>query len=270
MSHSIYPLNPYNLNLPFLVFAIGSEDNQPHVIRKDGFSMPQLFICLDGEGTLKMNNNIYIIKEGTFFCLMADVPHEYYGNTETWAVDWIAFSGNESELLMKELNFDSGPVGLLHNRNRIETLYKKIFAALQKEDNSGKLMASSLLYEIITELYITGQEPNETALKENDILNMVRAYIENNYSKDMSLEELSALADITPQYLCRLFKNYMNLRPFQYIAMKRIQHAKKILSNKSLSIADAAHMVGYNDCSYFCAVFRKYEKMSPSAFRRIL
>ena len=214
MSYSIYPLNPYSLNLPLIVFAIGSEDNQPHVIRKDGFSMPQLFICLGGEGTLKMNDSIYTIKEGAFFYLTADVPHEYYGNTETRAVDWIAFSGDESESLMRELNFDKEPIGVLRSRNQLEMLYKKIFAALQKDDNSGKLMASSTLYEIITELYMTGQKPNEAALKENDILNTVRAYIESNYRKEMSLEELSALAGITPQYLCRLFKKHMNLRPF--------------------------------------------------------
>lgn len=269
MSHSIYPLNPYSLKLPLIVFAIGYENNQPPVIRKDGFPMPQLFICLSGEGTLIVNGKAFIITEGSFFFLFPNIPHEYYGNTDPWEVYWIAFSGTESEHLLSELNFHKNPTGLLKNLNAMEALFKRIFLVLKTDENSGKLAASSALYEIFAELYAAVQKPAESALKENDILNTVRAFIDLNYNKTISLEELSGLVHMTPQYLCRLFKKHMNMRPFQYIAMTRIQHAKKLLSDKSLSIAEVAQLSGYDDCSYFCSVFKRYERISPSEFRSI-
>jgi AraC family transcriptional regulator, arabinose operon regulatory protein len=40
-----------------------------------------------------------------------------------------------------------------------------------------------------------------------------------------------------------------------------------MLSENMLSVNDIAHLVGYNDCSYFCAVFKKYEMISPTEFR---
>ena len=49
--------------------------------------------------------------------------------------------------------------------------------------------------------------------------------------------------------------------------MKRIQDAKKMLSDTNMSVNDIAHSVGYNDCSYFCAIFKRYEMISPSEFR---
>jgi len=49
--------------------------------------------------------------------------------------------------------------------------------------------------------------------------------------------------------------------------MKRIQHAKELLSANNMPVNDIAHLVGYNDCSYFCAIFRKYEMISPSEFK---
>ena len=81
------------------------------------------------------------------------------------------------------------------------------------------------------------------------------------------MEELSDQIHATPQYLCRMFKRHLNVRPFQYIAMKRIQHAKILLTDSDLSINEIAHRVGYNDCSYFCAIFKKIELISPSEFR---
>jgi YesN/AraC family two-component response regulator len=98
-------------------------------------------------------------------------------------------------------------------------------------------------------------------------INKIKQYIDEHYNQEITLEELSALAAITPQYLCRLFKKYFDLRPFQYITRKRIQQAKKLLSDNTLSVNEIAHSVGFNDCSYFCAIFKKNEMMSPTEFR---
>ena len=48
------------------------------------------YSCNKGEGTLKINGTVYTIKRESFFFLMANVPHEYYGNTDKWEFEWIA------------------------------------------------------------------------------------------------------------------------------------------------------------------------------------
>jgi AraC family transcriptional regulator, arabinose operon regulatory protein len=270
MSHSIYPINALNLNLPFIVFGIGYEDNQPHVLRRDGFTIHQIFICISGEGTLKVNENVYIMKGGDFFYLTPNTPHEYYGNTDNWEVKWIAFSGNQIDNTLAELKFDGSKIGNLNNINNVESQFTKIFAALKSDDNSGKLIASSLVYEILVDFYILlNKKPEDENSKENSLIDTVKHYIDEHYNQNITLEELSEFVNITPQYLCKLFKRHLNMRPFQYIAMKKIQHAKKLLSDNSLSVSDIAHMVGFNDCSYFCAIFKKYEMISPTEFRGI-
>jgi AraC-like DNA-binding protein len=268
MSYSIYPINPLTCNLPFIVFGIGSEDNQPHVLRKEGFPIPQIFICISGEGTLKVKEESFLLERGAFFYLMPNTPHEYYGTTDKWEVMWIAFSGNQMDAILAELKFDDTKVGVLSNINNTESLFKRILGALKTDDTTGKLIASSTLYEILVDFYILLYKKQEgESLKENGIINKLKLYIDDHYNQNITLEELSVLFNITPQYLCKLFKKHLNLRPFQYIAMKRIQHAKKMLSDNTMSVNDIAHLVGFNDCSYFCAVFKKYEKISPTEFR---
>jgi len=268
MSYSIYPIIPPTCNLPVIVFGIGYEDNQPHILRREGFPIPQIFICKSGEGTLKVNENIFTIKRGSFFYLMPNTPHEYYGNTDPWEVEWISFSGNQVDNILAELNFDKAKVGILSNFDKMQSSFNKIFVTLRLDDNSGKLICSSVLYEILVELYTMIHNKHEVEISEGKrIVDDVKLYIDDHYSQYITIDGLSELVNVTPQYLCRIFKNYLNLRPFQYIAMKRIQHAKKLLSSGNMSVGEIAHLVGYNDCSYFCAIFKKHEMISPSEFR---
>ena len=94
-------------------------------------------------------------------------------------------------------------------------------------------------------------------------------YINTNYKRDITLTELSDLIGLSPQYLCRLFKECLNLRPFEYLARRRIQQAKILLLEEKRNINEIAAEVGYNDCSYFCAVFKKHEMLSPAEFRNL-
>ena len=85
--------------------------------------------------------------------------------------------------------------------------------------------------------------------------------------EELGLKELSRVAGLSPQYLCRIFKDCLNLRPFEYIAGKRIQEAKRLLIEGELTVNEIAAMTGYNNCSYFCSVFKKHEMLSPAQFR---
>lgn len=91
---------------------------------------------------------------------------------------------------------------------------RKIFTVLKTEAPEGITAASSFLYEIITELYAAGRakKEKEQSPKENALLPIVKSYIDENYSREITLAELSSLVQISPQHLCRLFRKYLNLR----------------------------------------------------------
>lgn len=268
MSYSIYPINSPASKLPIQVVGIGYEDDQPHVYRKDGFTLPQIFICIGGEGILKVNDTTYTISRGSFYFLTANTPHEYYSTSGNWEVEWIVLSGNQSDDILSELRLDQTLVVKSNSIEMIEDLYQKIITTLKSDDNVGVVISSGILYEILGHLFqIVYQNHREENSEIHYKINKVKLYIDDHYNQEISLEELSSLVDITPQYLCRIFKKYTNLRPFQYITMKRIQKAKILLSDNKLSVNEIARLVGFNDCSYFCSIFKKNEMMSPTEFR---
>lgn len=94
-------------------------------------------------------------------------------------------------------------------------------------------------------------------------------HIDQNFRSSITIAELSGVIGVSPQYLCRLFKECLDMRPFEYLTRRRIAQAKLLLADGGLSISEIAAAVGFNDCSYFCAVFKKIERISPAAYRGI-
>jgi len=76
--------------------------------------------------------------------------------------------------------------------------------------------------------------------------------------------------DVSPQYLCRLFSNILRMRPFEYLTKFRIQKAKELLlGDCNIQISEVSKKIGYNDLSYFCALFKKFEGITPMEYRKV-
>ena len=92
--------------------------------------------------------------------------------------------------------------------------------------------------------------------------------IEENFRKDFSVAVLAEITGISQQYLCRIFKQTMNIRPNEYITCRRLQEAKRLLAETDIPVHEICGKSGFTDAGYFSTVFRKYENISPIEYRR--
>lgn len=102
------------------------------------------------------------------------------------------------------------------------------------------------------------------------IVSDVKRYIDINYEKDISLENVASTVCVTPYYLSRLFKKEMGNNFNNYLTEVRIDKAKQLMRNTNKSIKDIAYMTGFNSQPYFCTVFKKLEGISPSEYIQYL
>ena len=99
----------------------------------------------------------------------------------------------------------------------------------------------------------------ETALK----------YIEMNYSNPyLSLEDVASAIPIHKNYLSLLFKKSLGVTFTQYLTQKRIEQATVLLKNTDYTISQIANSVGYVDQLYFSKLFKKFNKLPPSEYRK--
>lgn len=92
-------------------------------------------------------------------------------------------------------------------------------------------------------------------------------FIQQNYNKKISTDQLSEYCHISPQHMIRLFKQHLGTTPLQYINKNKTSNAIDLLRNSELSVAEIAYSLGYDNPSYFSRMFTKEEGISPSELR---
>ena len=87
--------------------------------------------------------------------------------------------------------------------------------------------------------------------------------IHRSYDQKLTSEELAQKCKLTHSYFCRLFKRVMGVTPIEYQTQNRLRLADVFLSEGTHTVADIAHMVGFDDAAYFSRCYKKYRGFPP-------
>ena len=101
----------------------------------------------------------------------------------------------------------------------------------------------------------------------DEVIKEVQGYIEKNYKRALSLEELAGRCNMSVRNFIRRFEQATTNTPLEYLQRVRIEAAKQILESKNEGIAQIASRCGYEDVDYFGKIFRRYVAMTPRAYR---
>jgi AraC family transcriptional regulator len=96
----------------------------------------------------------------------------------------------------------------------------------------------------------------------------VIAYIHDNLDQQLTLAELSFIADMSPYHFARTFKHVTGVAPHQYVLNARLERAKSLLQRGNVSIAEVAHKVGFFDQSHFTRYFKRLVGITPQTLLR--
>ncbi|MBO5453119.1 MAG: helix-turn-helix domain-containing protein [Clostridia bacterium] len=102
----------------------------------------------------------------------------------------------------------------------------------------------------------------------SDIINEIDDYIKDNLSLELKIEHICKKFHISKNTLYKLFDEHFSATPNSYILTKRIEKAKKLIPDKSISINEAAAKSGFTSYPHFCRAFKKHTGLSPSEFRK--
>lgn len=103
-------------------------------------------------------------------------------------------------------------------------------------------------------------------ITENEKINKVVSYINDNLEENLTLGRLAEVCFISKSYLSHQFKEYTGLTVFQFIIKKRLTAARNMI-REGIPVIEACMRCGFNDYSNFHKAFRKEFGSSPKAFR---
>lgn len=127
-----------------------------------------------------------------------------------------------------------------------------------------------LLFFLIERLISEYTDSNEEVDYKNNNkgFNIVCDYLEENYSKNITLDELSKLTGLSKYYFLRSFTKENGITPYSYLEAIRIGRAKKLLEEGVVPI-DVAFSTGFSDQSHFCNFFKRFIGLTPTQYYKI-
>lgn len=263
----LVPTNTVEKELPFYITTIGSLDNENITDRPKGHDNFHWLHCVKGKGYLNISGCEFEIKKGMGFLIYPHIPKIYYPIDEPWETYWLTFNGSAVEPLLKHLGFDKWEVLYLPSISILNHYIDEMYTNLSFNNLESSHKASSILYDFILHLKKCSDTDSKTTSVKDKIQKTV-TYFEKNKNKSITLSETASYIGVSEQYLCRIFKKELNMNPMDYHTRLRIGHAKNLLVKKpEYTVKKITELSGFNDSSYFCSVFKKYEGMTPLEFR---
>ncbi|MDF2905245.1 MAG: hypothetical protein K0R34_566 [Herbinix sp.] len=143
--------------------------------------------------------------------------------------------------------------------NDVFTFQKKIINAEELDE----------VIEFIRDFVQNLIEENTSNRVDNSELLIKKAvqYINDNYNKKISLEDIAGYVGISKYYFSVLFKKEKDITFSSYLNTVRIEKAKQLLKNPQTTINDVVDEIGFNDAQYFSKTFKKYVGITVTEYR---
>jgi two-component system, response regulator YesN len=151
--------------------------------------------------------------------------------------------------------------------NQMHKSYEEAKSALYYESENMNIIHINDVYNNSNDKRYLNEKVNNGDREKIALFKAVEQYIKDNIKVELDLEKTAAKFNLSIYYFSRIFKDILGYNFPDYINKVRIDMAKELLKNDSISIKEICYSVGYSDPNYFSKVFKKYEGLTPSEFK---
>lgn len=159
---------------------------------------------------------------------------------------------------------------------RIGRLFEEIHDEMSHQPPCYELMVKIKLQTIFTEIMrhydYVDLDKALSPLPQHNASQLLAAmqYIDGHLEQDLRLQDMAAVAHVSPSYFSTLFKRFNGVSPVEYITLRRIQRATELIRTTSLSLSAVATVCGFHNDTNFYKAFRKVTGRTPSSYRSYL
>lgn len=153
------------------------------------------------------------------------------------------------------------------NCKKIVDLADRIVKMQLKSDDYHPLETIGCLYQLLGLMYEHCADNNNSIINKFQKFDTVINYINTNFTKNISLSDISQHFGYDESYFCRKFKNTTGITVTKYIRTQRLEHARRLLEKTNESIRHIAISCGFIDTAYFTNCFKKMYSTSPTKYR---
>lgn len=247
----------------------------------------ELVFIINGQGTQVLEGNEYLVSAGDVFVLQGHQRH-FFKNAGSVEIINLMFDGlNNPDLITNKLQQLEGYKALfilepqyrsnyrfknmLHlDRNElanIEVILNTMFMEQEQKKEGHEIILINRLEELIILLSRHYSSIKTTKAKALVRIGKVIDYMENNYPKNICIDELSEMSFMSKRNFMRIFQGAVGLSPINYLKQIRLQKARYLLRESNNQVAEISILCGFTDSNYFIKCFRHAYGTTPNKFR---
>lgn len=258
----------------------------PHLHRHEEI---QLTYIQKGEGTLLVGNNMHPFRANELYVIGANVPHVFKSDPGH-------FSKKDNKKAQALSIFFStkgklSPLFDLPELKNIHAFFSNFYSSFKIAEDSFSDISAKMLsikyshgldqliqfFQLLKSLsnlqnmipLSADVKPHSFSDFEGIRISKIYSYIMEHYDRDITLEEVAAIAYMTPQAFCRYFKKHTHHTFVSFLNEVRINEAcKKLLDGAYDSMTSIAYDCGFNCVTNFNRVFKSTTGKSPREYSR--
>ena len=249
-------------NIPVAVPSIGKTlADANYRINKPGEDNFSFEFILKGKGYIRTKNGIQTLSAGDVFISRPFTPRYYYADAkDPFEKFFFLVIGDLPEsILSSHLLHDT-----VYHAPECLSIFETLFQEAKKEKPYAeicRLCAKSIL-KIADILHFSTVSQAHAP----EYARVAKAYIDANYTKKLTMDEVAEYTHSSLSQLNRTFKKYYQTTPYQYLLNLKIEAAKILLASSHFSIKKIALELGFCDEHYFSNIFRQRIGISPSKY----
>ena len=263
---------------PEILYAFdlwNQPDNENMIHHHDFF---EISIILQGESLYLIDNEWRTVRSGDILLFNPGVDHAEKQLLNTYShqlhigirnVKLHGFAQNHFPTTQSLLSMQDSQLKIF------DKAWQLIEEFNQQQTNfnlMGKALVMEMMILILRSLEKKERLSDETQASQNDrmhqVVQLIMTYMENNYAKDISIEQLATLYYVSPTYLSKIFKDLTGFSPINYLIQIRLKKAHELLTTDDLTVKEVAKAVGYEDAYHFSKSFKKHFGTSPSLVKK--
>ena len=219
---------------------------------------------VDGDGEFIDSTGEYAIKKHSVLLLQNKSKYIFKGGKNgikyiTTAFELYPENGFNILGLPSFINAEKHPYILKHAEELLKIWESRSSFYVME----ARLLAEQIIIEILRIFY----NPS-SGFEAGGRLSPALTYINQNYDKNITNEQLAELCDLSATHFRRLFKEQMKLSPMQYREKIRLHWAIKLLESQMFTISEVAEQLGYSDIYHFSKVIKRHTGNPPSFYKK--
>ena len=225
----------------------------------------------------------YDLREGDILIICPSMIHALFAPDSG---ERIIFQPGLSRISINELNLlisMLSPACLItpeENPASIDRL-RSLLREIESEYFSGSSYSEvSIFSKFLEMMVLVGREhqlfarqaPSPVGTRQREYVEkflLITKYINEHFAEDLTLEEVASLAGFSKYHFSRLFKMYTGSSFYKFLNQKRIDHAKSLLADPSLTVLEIATQSGFASLSAFLRMFKQMNQRTPTEFRNL-